>query len=436
MALLWEEPETAKQCLIQSTGCFADPSASATLSDETTQALKRYPLIELWARYNVRKNSIHRDMRKHISRVPRNSQFNAWRQRRIAAVQSELGFFGYHIDHPILAFELGDGCSVGCWFCAFAARKLTKNYDYAENRDAFRQITQTCVDLFGAYETSMALLYYGTEPHDNPHYLDFMKEFRDVTGHPVCTATTGGADAQWLRELIAYYRQDTLPWPRLSVLSKGMLYKIHDNFTPEELRDVELLMQMKEHPRKKVTGGRILDEKGGLRDCEEGHYLDAVVPQGSIACVSGFLTNLVNQTIQLVSPCYTSSRWPYGYRTLDAITFDGVADFGRAMQALIDRNMSASPPPERRARFRDDLDYRPLDDGFDLVSPNQLHHLRGKDTYGLLGQLIAEGKSSYQELYDALMNSGTVNPLVVVATVQQLYDEGLLDEVHPSQMAK
>jgi hypothetical protein len=308
---------------------------------------------------------------------------------------------------------------------------LTKNYDYADNREAFRHIIQTCVDLFGRDEASMTLLYYGTEPHDNPHYIDFMKEFREVTGNFVCTSTAVGNDPQWIRALIAYYREQSQPWPRMSVLSKGQMYKIHDLYSPEELRDVELLMQMKDHPRKKVTGGRILEEATGMRDRAEGEYLDKVVPQGSIACVSGFLTNLVNQTIQLVSPCYTCQRYPYGYRVFDETTYSEPADFGRALQALMDRNMPATPPPQRRARFRDDLLYRSVDDGFDLVSPNQIHHFRGKETYAPIGQALAECNLTYRELYEFLFNTRGINPMVAVGVVQKLFDEGFLDELNP-----
>lgn len=168
-----------------------------------------------------------------------------------------------------------------------------------------------------------------------------------------------------------------------------------------------------------------------MRDRAEGHYLDEVVPQGSIACVSGFLTNLVNQTIQVVSPCYTSQRYPYGYRVFDATTYSGPADYGRAMLDLMARNMPAAPPPQRRARFRDDLAYRPVEDGFDLVSPNQIHHFRGKESYAPIGEMLAEGNLNYQELYDAAMSKHAINPMIAVGLVQKMFDEGFLDELNP-----
>jgi hypothetical protein len=179
-----------------------------------------------------------------------------------------------------------------------------------------------------------------------------------------------------------------------------------------------------------VTGGRILDEQSGLRNREAGHYLDGIVSQGSISCISGFLVNMVHRTIQLVSPCYTSEKWPYGYRIFDETTFEDVNGFRQATEDLIDRNMPDSPSSGMTARFRDDLVYRPTDEGFDLVSPNQVHHLRGKAIYGALGALIAAGDLTYNELYNTLMERFRINPMLVMAVVKKLFDGGFLDELN------
>ena len=368
-------------------------------SQRSAEKLKHYPLLELWLRFVERRIMLRRKFSETIFRLPKHPKFDAWRMRRITAVRSELGFYGRQIDHPILAFELGDGCSIGCWFCAFAARKLTKNFDYPENREFFREIIRHCVNLFGREQTGGSLLYYGTEPHDNPHYLEFLKDFTGITGYPLATSTAVTTDVEWGRKLIAFYRQGPYPWPRFSVLSKAMLFKIHDLYSPEELRDVELLMQMKEHPRPKISGGRILKEESGMRSRGEGHYLDGIVPQGTIACVTGFLINMVKRTIQLVSPCYTSKKWPYGYRVFDETTFTDARGFQGAITTLIGRSIPEEPPSILPIRFRDDLAFRPTEKGFDLVSPHQVYHFRGKDSYKPLGELIAEGKYTCDELY-------------------------------------
>ena len=42
---------------------------------------------------------------------------------------------------------------------------------------------------------------------------------------------------------------------------------------------------------------------------------------GTIACVSGFLFNMVERNVRLISPCNASERWPLGYRIYDEGTF-------------------------------------------------------------------------------------------------------------------
>ncbi|MDR3353956.1 MAG: radical SAM family RiPP maturation amino acid epimerase [Synergistaceae bacterium] len=422
LALCWTDDEFQSELLL----CMENDDYSPP---ETLQTkLKEYPLLGLWLRFLSRKNRLYRATRRNIFRVPKCPPFDAWRWRRVLAARSELGYFGHYIDFPILAFELGDGCSVGCWFCAFSTQKLKTNLDYERYGAFFRDIAEGCVSLFGKHAAAMALLYYGTEPHDNPNYLDFIKDFKKVTGYATCTSTAMPLDADWLRSLIRFYREESQPWPRLSVLSKDMMNKIHDLYAPDELRDVELLMQMRENERRKVSGGRILSEHQGMKEREPGAYLDDIVPQGSIACVSGFLINTVRRDIQIVSPCYTCERWPYGYRVYDKAEFKDASDFPDVVRALIDRNMPAHPPRDAAARFRDDLLYKPTDDGFDLISPNQIHHFTGGAVHTALGNLIAQGDLTYDQLDDKLSEGG--NPLLAGMAVNHLFDGGFMDELY------
>ena len=423
IALLWNAPHLFGEAL---NGWF---DSTGKLSAEAEEALAGYPLLRLWFHYSLTKRDNHRrQIGKFTFRVPRNPLFDRWRLRRIASIRSELGFFGYYIDHPILTFELGNGCSVGCWFCALASKKLTQNLDYTEYRDFFRDVAQQCVEIFGKNQAGMTLLYYGTEPHDNPHYIEYVKDYAEITGHITCTSTAVPTDPVWVRRLIELYRAKPLPWPRFSVLSRSMLFKIHDLYTPDELRDIELLMQLKESCRKKVTAGRILEEQAGLREREDGHYMDDIVAQGSVACVTGFLINMVNRTIQLVSPCYTSNLWPQGLRVFDEDNFEDAEDFGIVVRRMIERNMPDAPPLACTARFRDDLVYRKTEEGFDLVSPNQVHHFEGREVYAPVGARIAEATLTFDRLYDVLCDEHGINPMTALATVKGLFDNGFLDE--------
>jgi hypothetical protein len=157
---------------------------------------------------------------------------------------------------------------------------------------------------------------------------------------------------------------------------------------------------MRENPRQKVAGGRILKEIDGLKgekDITNKHELR--VPQGSIACASGFHINLVNRSIQLFSPCYISKKWPYGYRVFDESRYNDENDFPEVIQAMVERSMPLSPPMNKPLRFRDDIVCRPTEDGFDLLTPNQIHHFKGRERCGPLGELIAAGDSTYAQVY-------------------------------------
>lgn len=427
VAMFWEEPQEFAQ-LVTGLGRACQNETCMKLPE----SIKKYPLLELWASYSLTRNKLGRKLQGQTIGVPKNKKFNEWRNRRILSTRSELGHFGHVIDHPILAFELGDGCSVGCWFCAFATQKLKKNFDYIENRTAFRSIIADCTNIFGKNAASHALLYYGTEPHDNPHYIDFLKDHAEITGRPSCTSTAFISDTKWMRELINYYQQYDLPWPRLSVISMEMLHKIHDLYPPEELLNIPLLMQMEPQSWPKVSGGRILVEHQGLRGRDPDKYLTDIVPQGSIACVSGFLVNMVNRTIKLVSPCYSSKKWPYGYRIFDEFTFQDENDFRHAIKQIIERNMPYSPSLHTQMRFRDDLVFRAADEGFDLVSPNQIHHFKGTDVYGPIGGMIAQGNMTCNDLYDTAIEKHNINLIMAMSVVKNLFDNGFLDELHPS----
>jgi hypothetical protein len=139
--------------------------------------------------------------------------------------------------------------------------------------------------------------------------------------------------------------------------------------------------------------------------------------------------------VQLVSPCYTCQKWPYSYRIFDEATFSDAAGFRRAVETLIERNMPENPPKNMLVQFRDDLAYRPTEVGFDLASPNQVHHFRNASLHGPAGALIAEGTHTYAELYEIMTEQHKLNLIAVIMMVKKLFDDGFLNEVytHPVQ---
>lgn len=428
---LWRERALFEQAINNP----EDPALRARAEDLLTSN----PVLALWTRIRTRQADIHIQQRQWVTTTATASPlFSAWRTRRIAATRSELGVYGHTIDHPVIAVELAVGCTVGCYFCAFDAQKLQTVFEYnaPDNQALFTGIAESFRASLG-WAAGHAMLYWRTEPHDNPDYLKFMGEWERVTGATLCTATAR-ADEAWVRDLLAFYGREgrgPLPWPRISVLSRGIMRRLHSTFTPEETLHMPLLMQQTDGRRAKVPGGREkmlqrLDDYADLRELDverrpEGHD----VPQGSIACVSGFLVNMVDRTLKLISPCFTSRSHPHGYRIFDEVTFTDAEDFDRQLQDMITRKMVVKPFEGMPVRFRDDLRYRARPDGFTLTSPNVVHTCRGNPMYGPLGRMIAAGDATCGEIVQALTNQHGLNWAIVNAALAGLFERGLLDEV-------
>jgi radical SAM family RiPP maturation amino acid epimerase len=432
MSFFWKYPVEIDAYLI-----LAANGQEGKIQDELKEIADKYPLLELWGKYSKsRGNPNALDQWLDFESI--HIKFNAWRKRRMSAVKSELGLFGVRIGHPVFAFELNEGCSVGCWFCSFAANKLSATLDYPQKRGEALSIVRQCCEIFGREMIPMSLPYYRTEPHDNPHYIDFLKDFEKETGAVLCTSTAVCNDIDWVKDLLNYYqkREDgsVYCWPRLSILSLEALRKIHTSFTPLEIMDMELLIQVKDHVKPKVTGGRILKEQAGLREVEDFSTdrgsLAASVPQGTIACVSGFNINLATRSIMIFSPCYTSNKWPHGFRVYGSAVYTDENDFSEVIKGLVERSIFLSPPKDAIIKFRDDIVFRPTETGFDLATPNQLHHFKGKDKCGPLGQLIAEGSHTYAQISEILIKEHKVNPVVLSTVVRQFFDDGFIDEVY------
>lgn len=407
-----------------------DPKGGMDSYPGLQEELDKIPHLKLWEKWNRELTDWYKNRSTNHELKGKSSAFNAWRRRRIASAKSELGFFGTMIDHPLFAFELCAGCSVQCWFCGFSAEKLTRVFEYTdENRAFFRDVAQAGVDIFGPM-AGFALLYYATEPFDNPNYIDFMRDFEEITGNPVCTATAvPNKNPDWFRSLITFYRKRNLPWPRVSVLSTGMLRKLHELYTPLECRDVRLLMQMRDALRHKAVSGKTMGtdrDKLGYTQ-EKVDDLD-IIPQGSIACVSGFYVNMQQKWIQLISPCNAYERWPKGYRVFDRQTFTDAADYKQKIQDMIARNMKENIAPDTRLGFRDDIKFSKQPDGFTLITPNQRHHFKGDPFLRHLGERISSSTLTYSQVYDQVNEKHPGSLFAIPGTVKDIFDKGLLDE--------
>ena len=434
MELLWMQPDLLARippliCIHES---FDD------VPSDIRSALAPYPELWRWYSWRHRSDRTRLIQKLLVSVKPTLSpEYTAWRARRVAAVRNELGAFGYGLDHPCHAVEMGVGCSVQCNFCAFDAGKLQTIFDLSqsENRELVRGVATGMINVLG-WPAAHGMLYWSTEPHDNPHYVKLLKFWQRLTGAMLCTATAR-AGVDWVRELIDFYSTGPVPWPRISVLSRGMLRRLHRAFTPLEMRDTMLLMQQKDAEvfRSKVPGGRDrmlrqLVDADDLRDVDfENPPEGFQPPQGSIACISGLLVNMVRRTIKLISPCYTTMEFRYGYRVFDETTFDSPEGFEVALKRMIARSMVVRPYPEMPMRWRDDLKAVAQPDGFTLVSPTTRRDFRRGELHLRTGELVDRGDLTYEQVFDSLSDNPKIGPMVAMSMLDSLFGKGYLCEL-------
>lgn len=421
LAPLWELPDAPAFFARE---VYSRPQLAA-MGAEARALLDRHPLLELWTRFAFARAQL---ARRHLLRaraLPLPGALAAWRQRRFAAARSELGALAASLDFPLVAIELSAGCSVGCGFCAFAPGRLSAVLDHARDGARFRGIVRGLQEELGE-GAGHALLYWATDPADNPDYLRFVEDFRSLTGRTVCTSTSR-AEPEWIARLLAYYRPRRLPWPRISVLSRASLDRLHLRFGPEELADAHLHMQQAdaERIRPKVPGGRpkMLEGVAAVGDLRQAPEPLAARPDPqpmSIACVAGLLINPCTGSLRLISPCRTSAARPYGYRVHASTRFGD--DFPERLRGLLAEHVRAELP-EGTLRLRDDLRRRETPEGVQLVSASAVHPF-GPGIFPPLTAALADG-ASRAELADALPGLGDA---ALEAGLTTLFGLGLLAE--------
>jgi len=232
---------------------------------------------------------------------------------------------------PPVAFELTKGCSGGCPFCCFDPQSLEGYFSYdGENVDLWNSVLIRTKNLLGN-SASTGPCYYGTEPFDNPDYEKFLNHFYQVfEGYPQTTTVKAIEDVNRTKNLLRMLGEDHLKYSsvRFSVISKKHLEKIHQLFTPEELILIELILNNPESLTSYTLAGRAVRLKDKLPD-------KSFLPNFSSACVIGFVVNMVQHTVSLVSPRATE----VGIKTYETVIFTDGESYENALYMLINKWM-------------------------------------------------------------------------------------------------
>ena len=382
-------------------------------------------LLRLW-RADAEHQAIHHP-------TPADARFATWRARQIARMRTALGHVRLNaISHMLFACELTEGCSVGCWFCGVDAQKMGEHFRATpDNVLLWEGVLDTFAESFGAEASRAGLLFWATDPLDNPDYEIFCERFRALFGAPPPTTTAVALrDPERTRRLIRAIATPERPSHlRFSVLSVRMLEQLHAAFTAEELGAVHLIPHLKGSSYELSLSGRARKQPQRARTAAAveadgaSQGGDSLRTGQTIACVSGFLLNMVRRSVQLITPCDADDRWPLGYWILDERSFASAGELRDAIETMIATHMPPRFPAERVARFRRDLQHVPIEDGFAVVSAYGCEQFTGDAVMTFVGAAVARGVLTAEAIV-AISGAGEA----AREAIETLFARGVLDE--------
>lgn len=425
--------ENAAGCgpLLQSRGIFGvDPVQlralfpELLLSKEVLPAeLADKPQALLWRRYTDAMVRFRNVWYQRGKNTPSN-RFNAWRQRQVNRCQSQLGKdTNVVMVHATIAFELSKGCSIGCPFCGLAAEPLQGVFMYTrDNARLWQDVLNAVVERLGT-AAGTGFCYWATEPSDNPDYFKFLNDFGKTTGiYSQTTSASPLRNLDWARELLRFRREHVTIVDRFSILSTNILHRVHKTFSAEDLALTELILQ---HSDTRVN---LMARSGRNRKNIPSNAPRKGVETHTVACISGYLVNMVERSVRLISPSPPSDRWPLGYRIHAEGSFSSAAELDDFIGKTIEQCMPEHIAPEDTLAFRQDLEFIPVpDQGFHLRSAYLLHKMTGSPHLAPLGRLIAQGNLTLGRVLEEI-TAQHKDVLAITSSIQTLYDQGLLED--------
>lgn len=364
---------------------------------------------------------------KHHLPSLKNPHFKAWRERQIARVASQFDPPHHSATlHAPTSFELSRGCSIGCWFCGVSAPRLDDIFYYTqENARLWCEVLELMNTILGS-AAGEGFCYWATDPLDNPDYEKFCCDFQEILGNfPQTTTAQPLKDPTRTRLLLQLSIEKGCKLNRFSILSLKALDQLYDEFSAEELAGVGLVLQNPEAGLEKANVGRVR-ERNKNKAGKSGEMLEKLA-QPTIACVTGFLFNMVERSVKLISPCKADDRWPNGYRIYDEGIFTNVSDLETLLERMIADHMPLTVRESDRIRFRPDLKYESLSNGFQLSTQYLTRTFRNVPYLRELGEIIQEGDKTAGEIASWFKVLG-VPPVNTFSSLNRLFSKGVLDD--------
>jgi radical SAM family RiPP maturation amino acid epimerase len=300
-----------------------------------------------------------------------------------------------------------------------------------ENGQLWRDCLGVLAEVYGISARS-AFLYWATDPLDNPDYEHFLADFYDVFG--VCPQTTtaqGQKDIERTRRILQLAHSLGSAVDRFSIIALNSLYRVHEGFTPEELLRVECVPQNKES----AEGGQIRKSNAGrARKFAKKRSAELVSEEQSstIACVSGFLFNMVDRTVKLISPCNASDRWPLGYWVIAQGTFDTADELRDLMRSMIDETIRDSLGVLDIVKLRRDVRIVFGPDRLRVASMGLGLAFESQPQAAELAGLLAAGTYTVEQIALRRRATAGIPPAQTLAVLDRLFLGGFFDEEPPA----
>jgi radical SAM family RiPP maturation amino acid epimerase len=356
-----------------------------------------------------------------------NRQYKAWRSRQMNRLSGQVPKSLYdQIGHFPVSFELSKGCSVGCWFCSVSAPTLKDIFFYTpENAKLWRDVLELMRELLGSAATE-GFCYWATDPLDNPDYEKFLCDYHAILGvFPQTTTAQAIKDPARTRSLLKLALEKGNRLNRFSIVSMKVFNQLYETFTPEELAFVDLVLQNKEAGIEKANAGR-MREYNQRQAAKTNEATDESL-LGTNSCISGFLFNLVDRSVKLISPCPASDRWPNGYRVYAETTFTTVDELKAFLENAIDTYMPLSLKSSDRVRFRHDLKYEEFEDGFHVSTRFLTLKFRNDSYLKQLGKVILKGDKTVAQITASFNVCGIPSPMILKA-LNLMFEKGIFDD--------
>lgn len=366
--------------------------------------------------------------------VPSNEKLKVWRERQMKRCDGALGGLNKSFIHTMLTMELADGCSVGCEFCGLNAGRLKSLFRYTdENAELFKGVIKKCHEIIGD-AAGMGMLYFATEPLDNPDYELFEKDFWTEFGViPQITTAVCDRDIERTRKFVQEISGGAGFIHRFTIRSEEMARKVLDYFAAEELLSVELLPQYPLAPSfvPYTKVGKLYDKEDGNVNKTGGedkavnageHNADP----GTIVCVDGFAINFVRKTLTIFTPCHVNDKYPKGISEAACVAFKDAEDFGDKLNELIDKYVVLDLPKDEVLSIYDYYSKRIINGKKYLYSTAGYALAILNDYMEATIDMLLEGKYKRNEIVDGVCDKVGTNPENVYWSLNNLWKQGVI----------